>query len=29
MTVSADGKALTMVFHDRQGRVSSFIWNKQ
>jgi hypothetical protein len=29
MTVSADGKTLTMVFHDRQGRVSSFIWNKQ
>ena len=29
MTVSADGKTMTMVVHDHQGRVSTFVWEKQ
>lgn len=29
MTVSPDGKTMTMVVHDKQGRTSSFVWNKQ
>lgn len=29
MTVSPDGQTMTMVVHDRQGRVSTFVWNKQ
>jgi hypothetical protein len=29
MTVAPDGQTMTMVFRDRQGRVSTFVWNKQ
>jgi hypothetical protein len=29
MTVSADGKTMTMVNRDRQGRVTTLVWDKQ
>lgn len=29
MTVSADDRTLTMVIHDRTGRVTTLVWNKQ
>ena len=29
MTVSPDGKTMTMVVHDNQGRISTFVFNKQ
>jgi len=29
MTVSPDGRTMKMVVEDRQGRISTFIWNKQ
>jgi hypothetical protein len=29
MTVSPDGRTLTMVAHDKSGRITTLIWNKQ
>jgi hypothetical protein len=29
MTVSADGRTITMVVHEHNGEVSTFVFNKQ